>query len=104
MVSVRPEVERELDRLPGLDRRPSRHGDGRSYFVAEREIAHFHGEARLDVRLTKERIAEMRSERTLDARIRTRGPSAQWVALPLVSPKDVPLAIHLVEEAMRANA
>lgn len=102
--AVRAELERRLSQLPGLERRPSRHGDSRSYFVAEREIAHFHGDERMDVRLTKERIREFRELGRLDARIATRGPMAEWVAVRLNGASDLAFALDLVEAAIRANA
>jgi hypothetical protein len=101
--AVRTELESRLAELPGLDRRPSRFGDALSYFVGDREIAHFHGESRMDVRLTKEEIRRLKSERALDHRVRTRGPSAEWAEVHLTELKDIPYAISLVEEAIRAN-
>jgi len=103
-VSVRTHLERKLAALPGLTRRPSRYGDSHSYFVADREIAHFHGAERMDVRLTKERIPELRSVGVLDSRVKTRGRFAEWVSLSLTDPRDVDYALQLVEEAVRANS
>ncbi|MFY9717594.1 MAG: luciferase family protein [Thermoplasmata archaeon] len=102
-MSPREELERRLAGLPDLVRRRSRFGDAFSYFVGGREIAHFHGDGRMDVRLTRQRIREMKIEGILDPRVRTRGPSADWATLPLDSGRDVPLAIELVEDAMRTN-
>jgi len=103
-MTVREEVEQDLMRIPDLARRQSRFGDQFSYFVGTREIAHFHGDGRMDVRLTRAWIREAKAGGTLDARVRTRGPSADWATVPLVSRRDVALAVALVEEAMRANA
>lgn len=100
----RSELEAKLKEVPGLARRRSRFGDAFSYFLGDREIAHFHGDGRMDVRLTRERIREMKSDGTLDSRVRTRGPSAHWATVPLADARDVALALALVEEAMRANA
>lgn len=103
-MNPRSEIEARLAELPGLDRRRSRFGDAYSYFVGDREIAHFHGDGRLDVRLTRQRIREMKSEDRLDPRVRTRGPSADWATVPLGDRSDVPLALELVEEAIRSNS
>jgi hypothetical protein len=105
--SLQRELDRTLTALPGLTRRASRWSDTSetpAYHCGDREIAHFHKDGRLDVRLTREVIREHRREGTLDPRIRTRGPSADWVGLPLSSETDLPLAVELVEEAIRANA
>jgi hypothetical protein len=89
--------------LPDVARHASRWGHAHAYFVGDREIAHFHGDQRLDVRLTKERIRELKSEGALDARVKTRGPSAEWAAVTVVETRDVAFAIFLVQEAVRAN-
>jgi hypothetical protein len=103
-MSAREELEVRLQQIPELGRRPSRYGDSFSYFVADREIAHFHGDGRMDVRLTRERIRLHKAEQPFDERVRTRGPSADWVAVRVSEPGDVALALELVEEAIRANA
>ena len=103
-MSVREELEGRLGKIPDLVRRRSRFGDGLSYFVGGREIAHFHGDGRMDVRLTRQRIRELKAEGRLDARVRTRGASADWATVELSAPKDVVLALEMVEDAMRANA
>jgi hypothetical protein len=103
-MSVREELARRLATLPGLEKRPSHYGDSGSYFVGEREIAHFHGDSRMDLRLTKEEIRRLKSEQALDHRVRTRGPSAEWAEVHLTELNDIPYAISLVEEAIRANS
>jgi luciferase-like monooxygenase len=102
-MSVRADLELRLQGYPGLVRRPSRFGDAYSYFVGDREIAHFHGDGRMDIRLTHQRIREMKDEGILDQRVRTRGPSADWASLPLAEPRELSLALELIEEAIRAN-
>ena len=102
--SLRAELEQRLRALPDLEHRPSRHGDGRSYFVGDREIAHFHGDGRMDVRLTKERIRDLKDEGSLDPRVGTRGPTAEWVAVRIEGVRDVALLVALVEDAVRQNS
>ena len=103
-MSVRQELERRLSEIPGVLQKPSRYGHGVSYFTGGREIAHFHGETRMDVRLTKEEIRRHKSEGTLDPRMITRGPSAEWVEVHVVDVGDIPFAVSVVEEAVRANS
>lgn len=103
-VSIRAELERRLRRLPALTPRKSRFGDSESFFLADREIAHFHGDQRMDVRLTKERIRELRAEGGLDPRVQTRGPSANWATVRLAEEEDLALAELLIDEAIRANS
>ena len=103
-MTVREELERRLEQLPGMERGPSRYGHGSSYFTGGREIAHFHGETRMDVRLTKEEIRFRKEEGPLDPRIKTRGPSAEWAEVHVEKLSDIPLAVALVEDAIRANS
>jgi hypothetical protein len=57
----------------------------------------------MDVRLTREHIPELKARGAFDARVRTRGPSSDWVAIRLAEPSDLPPAIRLVEEAIRVH-
>ena len=103
-MTVREELERSLAGVLGVVRRPSRWGQYHAYYFGDREIAHFHGDGRMDVRLTKEYIKELKARGELDARVKTRGPAAEWAAVSISDPRDVPLALQLVEDAVRANA
>ena len=58
----------------------------------------------MDVRLTKEVIRELKLRGPLDGRLRARGPSAEWIEVHVTDATDVPYAISLVEDAVRANA
>ncbi len=102
-MTVRAELERQLRGLPGLDRRESRWGNGSAYYVGDREIAHFHGDERMDVRLTSGVVRELRAAGALDPRVRTRGPTAQWVSVRVEASSDVAPAVELVETAIRAH-
>jgi hypothetical protein len=101
---VRAEIERRLLELPGVERRASRFGDGGSYFAGDREIAHFHGDERMDVRLTKEAIRDLKESGSVDPRIRPRGGSAEWLEVRVHEPRDVAFAVSLVEDAVRNNS
>ncbi len=103
-MSVRDELERRLGEMPGLVRRPARRGEGHVYLTGSCEIAHFHGDERMDVRLTRERILQLTAKDAFDERVRTRGPSADWVAVRIAETRDLPLALRLVTEAIQANS
>lgn len=102
-MSVRDELERRLPEISGVARRPSRRGPGHTYFAGDREVARFHGDQRLDVRLTRVRIRRQVSDRGFDERVRTRGRFADWVAVRVAGLHDLPPALSFVEEAVRAN-
>jgi hypothetical protein len=103
-MSIREDLELRLMEVPGVSRRPSKRGHGYTYFAGDQEIAHFHGDHRLDVRLTREPIRISKSEGRFDERVRTRGPSADWVAVQVMGNPDLDLAISLVTQAVRTNA
>src|ERR1700689_2845701 len=102
-MKVREELERRLMAIPGLARRPARRGEGFVYCNGDLEIAHFHGDERIDVRLTREHIPKLKIAGAFDARVRTRGPSADWVAVTVSDPRDLSLALRLVNEALRVQ-
>jgi hypothetical protein len=102
-MSVRELLERRLLEIPKLSQRPSRRGHGSTYFAGDHEVAHFHGEERIDVRLTRGRIHPTGSVREFDKRVTTRGPSADWVAVRIEEVQDVPLALSLVKEAIETS-
>ena len=77
MTLVRDELDGPLSEIPEIVRHPGRSGRGPSVSFGGREIAHFHDEQRLDVRLTGERIRQHLVERPFAERVRTRGPSAK---------------------------
>jgi hypothetical protein len=103
-MSIRAELERRLAALPGVTTRPSRYGRGASLVTGGREIGHFHGETRLDVRLTRAEIRRRNAEGTLDPRIQLRHASGDWAEIRVETPKDLAFALELVEEAIRANS
>jgi Family of unknown function (DUF5519) len=98
---AREGIERRLAEIAGVVRRADRRGHGYAYYAGDQEIAHFHGDERLDVRLTRDGIRQRRSDGGFDARVRTRGPSAEWVAVRVMGEQDFPLVISLVQEAVR---
>ena len=104
VTSPRAELEARLAQLPDLDPRPSRYGNGLAYFVGDREVVHFHGDQRMDVRLTREVIRVRKAEGGFDSRVTTRGPSADWATVQVLESGDVAPALALVEDAIRANS
>jgi hypothetical protein len=103
-MSIRRDIERRLASLPGLTPRESRYGHGLAFYVGHREVVHFHGEERMDVRLTAVVIQRRRREGAFDDRVTPEGGAPNWVKVRLSGAKDVALAVLLVEDAVRANA
>jgi len=103
-MSVRGDIERRLMSIPGLTPRESRYGHGLAFYVGRREVVHFHGDQRMDVRLTVGVIQLRWREDRLDDRVTPEGGAPNWVKVRLSEARDVVLAVVLAEEAVRANA
>ena len=103
MMDLRAEIERRLARLPGFRPGPPRRGHGSPFAVGGVELVHFHGSDRMDVRLGRGAIGAGRAAGTLDRRLKTRGPSADWASLPLTDLASVELGVRLAEEAALAT-
>jgi Family of unknown function (DUF5519) len=103
-MSVRGDIERRLTSLPGLTPRQSRYGHGLAFYVGRREVVHFHGDQRMDVRLTAGVIQQRRREGGLDDRVTPEGGAPNWVKVRVTEMRDIALAVALAEEAVRANA
>lgn len=98
------EFDRRATEIPGVKRQvSSRRGHGNSYLAGEREIAHFHGAERLDIRLTSTVIKKRLAEGGFDEGVSARSPTANWVAVHLTA-DTLPLALDLLRVAIRANA
>ena len=80
--------------LRGVELRRSRFTGDEAFFAGTREIAHFHGERALDIRLTRARIRALG-----DARARR-----DWLEFRFARRADLDRAVDLVREAIRANS
>jgi Family of unknown function (DUF5519) len=103
-MSVRGDIERRLASIPGLTPRKSRYGHGLAFYVGRREVVHFHGDERMDVRLTAGVIQRRRREGGFDDRVTPEGGAPNWVKVRVSGARDAALAVGLAEEAVRANA
>jgi Family of unknown function (DUF5519) len=102
-MSLRIALEQRLTQIQGLTRHPASKGPGYAYFAGSQEIAHFHGDERIDVRLTRNQIRQRISERPFDEGVTTRGPSADWVAVRISKEQDLSVAVSLVEESLQVH-
>jgi len=101
---VRPQTLRAIEsleaaavRLPGVW--PARHRFGGLGFIREgHEFAHVHGNGLLDVKLTRERAAEIVAAGRAEPH-HVFGPSA-WISFQLRTPDDCGPALALLEVAV----
>jgi hypothetical protein len=78
-------------------------GDGPAVFVGKREIAHFHPDGSLDVRLTKKLIRARHDELRADARVTLRPGASDWLEVSIVTSADTNFAARLATDAVAAN-
>jgi hypothetical protein len=103
-MSIRGDIERRLREVPGLTPRESRYGHGLAFYVGRREVVHFHGDQRMDVRMTTGVIQRRRREGGFDDRVTPEGGAPNSVKVRVSEAGDIALAVVLAEEAVRANA
>ena len=102
---VRQQLEEKLAGLPFVTRRPSRYPHGSAFFVGKREIAHFHSDGALDVRLTKALIVRQASrlKGIIHATERRQLGKSNWLVLDVdkAGPEEI---ANLVLRAVEANS
>ncbi len=89
-MGLRAELTGRILRLEGVELGPSRFTGDEAFFVGRREIAHFHGERVLDIRLTRARIRG--------------GARRDWLEFAFARRADLDRAVALVREAVLANS
>ena len=77
--------------------------DGAAVWAGQTEVAHFHGQSALEVRLTKAVIRERREELRADPRVELRKNASDWLTINVATKADVDDAIALVRDAVAAN-
>jgi hypothetical protein len=101
-VGLRAELTGRILRLGGVELRRSRFTGDEAFFAGPREIAHFHGEDVLDVRLTRARLRALGDALRADPRATLR-PGSDWCAFAFAGRADLDRATELVAEALSAH-
>ena len=96
----RPTLDARLRLIAGVIAKPSRFSDIDSYWVGGTEIAHFHSDDTLDVRLTHQEIRARVAALRADPRVELRqSKDADWLAVRFATLEDVEFAVDLVRIA-----
>jgi hypothetical protein len=77
--------------------------DGDAFWVNGREIAHFHGDADIELRLTRAVISEQRGRLKADPRVELRRGSSDWITIHPANVSDLALLRELAELAAAAH-
>lgn len=92
----------KLETIPGLEDRPSKVAGGSAIFYKNKEIAHFHHDNEIDVRLTKKIIKLENLSQPDDSDFHHhRSPSSEWIELRFKSQKQVDEVVRLFKLALK---
>jgi hypothetical protein len=101
MGKLRLELIKKLERIPGLEDRPSKVAGGSAIFFKGKEIAHFHNDNEIDIRLTKKVIRREGLNHHSDSKIhRHRSPSSEWIEIRFKKSQDVDEVVRLFKMAL----
>ena len=102
MAKLKNELIKRLERIPGLEDRPSKVAGGSAIFYNGKEIAHFHHDNEIDVRLTKKVIRKEGLMHPTDSELhRHRTPSSEWIELRFRKSKDLDEVVRLFKLALK---
>jgi Family of unknown function (DUF5519) len=102
MSDLKKELVKQLERIPGLENRPSKVAGGSAIFFREKEIAHFHSDNEIDVRLTKKVIRQEGLIHPTDSKVhKNRAKSSEWFEIRFNDNKQVNEAVRLFKLALK---
>ncbi|MDZ4083095.1 MAG: DUF5519 family protein, partial [Bdellovibrionales bacterium] len=96
MSKLKIDLVKKLGQIPGLEDRPSKIGSGSALYFKNKEIAHFHNDHEIDIRLTKKVIRKEGLNHPSDSQIhKHRSPSSEWIEIRFHKAEDVAEIIRL---------
>ncbi len=91
----------KLETISNVESRPSKVAGGSAFFYNNKEIAHFHHDNEIDIRLTKKVIKREGLSHPTDSDFHHhRGPSSEWIELRFKSQKQVDEVVRLFKLAL----
>lgn len=96
----RKEMEARLADDPRIERKKSRFSEATAFFLDGKEIAHFHEEPEIDLRLTAAGIFAMKALITHESIVSV---SKDWVVIRLESEEDLAFTQDVLERAVKEN-
>lgn len=103
MNALQTRLWEQLARIPGMLEGESVFSSGPAYWVNGKQVAHFIDDERMELRLTKPVIRELRAELTEDARIELRSSSSDWIIVRLADQTDIGFVFDLAARAAEAH-
>ena len=103
MNTIQAELWNELGRIAGMLEGASVFSSGRAYWVNGKQVAHFIEDGRIELRLTKPVIRELRAALKADERVELRISASDWVVVRVCSAQDAAFVVELAERAAAAH-
>ena len=99
---LKDDLIEKLNKLKGLESRPSKVAGGTALFYNGKEIAHFHNNNEIDVRLTKKVIRSEGLAHPSDSKFHHhRGPSCEWIELRFRRSHQVDEVVRVIKRALK---
>ena len=96
-------IRRGLLKIQGVIESPGIFAEDDAFWVNGREIAHFHGDDAVELRLTRQAISAQRKRLKEEPRVELRAASSDWISVRFSSARDVTLVLELAEIAANAH-
>ncbi len=101
-MTLKAELIKKLETIPGLEARQSKVAGGSAIFYKNKEIAHFHNNNEIDVRLTKKIIKlEGLSHSENSEFHHQRSPSSEWIELRFKRAEQIDEVVRLFKLALK---
>lgn len=101
MAKLRKDLIKKLEGIPGLEDRPSKVAGGSAIFYKGKEIAHFHHDNEIDIRLTRKVIRKEALNHPTDSKIhKHRSPSSEWIEIRFRKTNDLDEVVRLFKMAL----
>lgn len=103
MAGLKQRLVELLTRLDGVEARPSKVAGGTALFHRGKEVAHFHHDHEIDVRLTRPVIRAFGLAHPPRSSVHpARAASSHWIELRFSTPDEVDRIAVMVEQALAA--
>jgi hypothetical protein len=89
--------------LNGVVESGSAWGEGEAFWVNGKQIAAFHSDNAIELRITRSAWSANRERLKADKRVRRHGASSDWIDVQFGSPGDVAFVMELAELAASAH-
>jgi hypothetical protein len=92
----------KLRQIPGIEERASKVSGGSALFFNGKEIAHFHHDNEIDIRLTRKIIRQEGLHHPVDSKIHLhRSPSSDWIEVRFRTSDELDEAVRLTRLALK---